>query len=118
MSRSKAKSNYKISLPEAMSTDESKKETGKKSLYHDRLPSIRPKCVGVVPAAYQRINLWARITSFGHTEAVIYHQNLTSDGYRVIIRENIAPFVEQHRPITIMQDNASSHTAAESIFYN
>ena len=30
MSRSKAKSNYKISLPEAMSTDESKKETGKK----------------------------------------------------------------------------------------
>jgi len=61
----------RLRVDRLMSTEESKKETGKKSLYHNRLPSTRPKCVG--------------------------------DG------------VEQHRPITIMQDNASSHTAAESI---
>jgi len=98
-----------------MSTDESKKQTGRKTLYHNRLPATRPKCIGFQSAAYKGINVWAGITSFGHTQPVIYRQNLTSDGYKVIIREKIVPFVEQNAPITILQDNASSHTANESI---
>jgi transposase len=99
----------RIGVDRLMSTDESKKETGKKSLYHNRLPASRPNCIGVVPAAYKGINVWAGITSFGHTEPVIYRQNLTSDAYKIIIREILAPFVEQHRPLNILQDNASCH---------
>ena len=74
-------------------------------------------CLNILPYyfAYKGINFWAGITSFGHTQPVIYRQNLTSDGYKVIIREKIVPFVEQNAPITILQDNASSHTAKESI---
>jgi len=79
-------------------------DTNRKSLYHSRFPTTRPKCIGFQSAAYKGINVWAGITSFGHTQPVIFRKNLTCDGYKVIIREKIAPFVEKNAPITILQD--------------
>ena len=44
----------------------------------------------------------------------LFKQNLTADGYKVIIKEFIAPYVRQNEPITLLEDNSPTHSAAES----
>lgn len=60
-----------------MSTDESKKQTGPKPIYHNRLPSTKPKCVGFKPAGYKSLNVWCGITSFGHTRPIVNFNNIS-----------------------------------------
>ena len=53
------------------STDESKSQSGQLAVYHNRLPASKPKCVGYEPASYKIINVWAGISSIGHTRPVV-----------------------------------------------
>ena len=54
-----------------LSTDESKTQTGQLGVYHNRLPATKPNCVGYEPASYKSINVWAGISSVGHTRPVV-----------------------------------------------
>ena len=52
-------------------TDELKTQTGQLGVYHNRLPATKPNCVGYEPASYKSINVWAGISSVGHTRPVV-----------------------------------------------
>ena len=54
-----------------MLTDETQLKTGVLGIYHNRVPSSRPKVAGFKPRSCKNLNVWAGITCNGPTKAVV-----------------------------------------------
>jgi len=91
------------------SADESNLQTMRRNFYSHRPKGTYPKCAGDQPRACKTLHVWTAISTRGFIRPAIFTQNFCSQGYEIIINNQIAETVNPGE--IFIQDNSSIHTA-------
>ncbi len=95
-----------------MFADETSLQTKRSGTYHNRMPSSQPRASAYKPRTVETVQVWGGISYNGPTPIVTFNQYLNRYGYEVIIKEYLAPFINEYDgSCCLIQDNDSKHSS-------
>ena len=91
--------------------DETSVWTFRQGLYHHRRRGKYPRSNSIHPPNPVKLHIWGGVSWDGPIPFVYFDNNLTSNGYEIIVNENLGPFMRNFNEgnCRLFQDNSPTH---------